>query len=525
MMSSRMKHGVMLVPLIASLLLGPSGVHAQGTVHPDTPTDTAVSAAGITSLGYAYATNLLPMTDWGIYPIVNGHVVLQRDSVKTVVDSMTRAWIAALAHRGAPHRIELLSSAELHWHVGQDAEAQQCFATWLATPGLSDTAKAWILGKAIELFLGLRSAQNPEDPPPPPARLTIVRHYLTQLAALPRAVSAGRLFVSYQETMGVYMKFGMVDSALAYGLRAYTLPAQTESYYTRLGMVTNVQALLTFALALSAYPERYQHTMDSVITMLHGYAMVPTPPDFAKYPWNVRFVKASQNNLDVAIKLVQTLGRPAPTLIATHWFNQPTPTAPSDAAPGARIKPLNDGVVRIIGFGYFGCMGCQLLMKEWERFQHKLPAGAQLLFYERSSGFWGGDLVEPDEEATHLRHYYVERKHYTYPIVVWAGAKEANDEGGRTPKFSPTMQAYGFYGGPHVVVVDGNGILRYRRDGAGQPELLGVVTQLLREHQHTKMSSTPSSATVGSSDGTAHTTARSTARSLTSTDTPSLSPQ
>jgi len=489
----------MMVPMITVLLSKSVHLQAQVAPPPDTPIDTPVSASGITALGYAFGAGLLPTSDGGIYPIVvHGHVVLQHDSVMAAVDSMTRAWVSALARGGAPHRIELFSSAELQVRVGHDAAAQQCIATWLATPGMSDTMRAWILGRSISLFLS-----SSDDAPPSPAHWSIVRQYLAQLAALPHAVSAGFLFNNYQIFMGVYMKFGMVDSALAYGLRSYALPAQTADYYTRLGMVTNLPALTSFALALSAYPDRYHKTMDSVITMLRSYAMAAPPPEFIKYPWNQLFVAASRRNLEDAIGVVQTLGRPAPTLIATQWFNQPTPPQPSDAAPSARIKPLDDGMVRIIAFGYFGCFGCEMLMKQWERFQHRLPAGVQLLFYERSSGFWGGNLVEPQEEAEHLRHYYVERKHYTYPIVVWAGEKVTNDEGGRTPKFSPTMQALGFFGGPHVIVVDGHGILRYRHDGASQTELLGVVTQLVREQRaadhHPGRTGTVSATTIGSS--------------------------
>jgi len=443
-----------------------------------------VSPREITSLGYAAAMNRLGDSLWGIFPVVEGRLVVRHDSIVTVMDSMVRRWSTALAQGGAPHRIELFSTAALYARTGQDAEAQQCIAQWLATPGLSDQDRAWILGKSIELFLGLLSPRYPKDPLPSQAHLAIAHQYLIQLEALPRTASAFSLFGIYRQTMELYLYFGLVDTTIAYGMRAFALPAQVTDYHQRFAMATEGGAVMTLALALSAYPERYHHTMDSVITLLRGYAMAPIPPAYGQYPWNVRYVTERRKQLEGTMTLVQTLGRPAPTLVATHWFNQAVPPTTSDATPGARIKPLNDGIVRLIGFGYFGCVGCQMVMKDWERFQHALPPGAAVLFYDRSEGFWGGDLIEPAEEAEHLRHFYVERKHYTFPIALWAGPKVANDEGGRVPLFSPTMGEYGFYGGPHFVIVDGNGILRYRGNSWSEPELLRVLIQLTREHRH-----------------------------------------
>jgi len=480
------RHCVVMTTVQILAAYGPGRIHAQDLGVPDT----TIPATGLTALGYAFAVNNLPVYTWGMYPTVGGRAIIRRDSLVIAVDSMTRSWVAALARGGEPHRIELFASAELRMHVDQDMQAQRYIAQWLATPGLSDADRAWILGKSVELFLGLLSYRDAKTPLPSPAHLAIARHYLMQLDALPRNVSAAPLFGVFREFMEVYLNYGMTDSAVACGMRAFALPAQTGEYRARFSMATDGGALMTFALALSAYPERYQQTMDSVVTSLRAYNAAPIPPDFAQYPWNMQYVVSRRHDFDAAIKLIQTLGRPAPTLVATHWFNQPVPQTPSDAAPEARVKPLNDGVVRLIAFGYFSCAGCQMLMKEWEQFQHQLPPGVELLVCDRTEGFWGGNLIEPAEEVEHLRHYYLDRKHYTYPIAIWAGPKESNDEGGHTPKFSPTMRAYGFYGGPHIVVVDGHGILRYRRDGPGERELLGVVTQLARERRHAETTPT-----------------------------------
>jgi len=472
------------------------GVAQQPGMGGETPTlDTAdgiITVTGITRLGYANAVNWLSDSLTQMYPVVNGHAVVRHDSVMTIVDKWTRTWNAALARGGAPHRIELFSAAMLHLRTGHDVAAQRCLAAWLATPGLTEQDHAWILSKSIELFLGLLSPHHPKDPLPSQEHLAIAHQYLAQLEAMPRTVSALSLFGIYRESMELYLSFGMVDTAIVYGRRAFALPAQTADYQARLAMVTDGGALTTFSLALSAYPDRYHPTIDSLITMLRGYVMAPIPPAYAQYPWNMRDVTARQRGFDATVMLIQTLGRPAPALIATQWFNQPTPTMRSDAAPNARVKPLNDGIVRLIGFGHFGCMYCQMAMKEWQQFQHDLPTGTELLFVEQSEGYWGGELIEPEEEAERLRHYYVERKRYTFPIAVWAGPKVANTEGGRVPIGCPTIQQFGFQGLPSFVVIDGNGILRYRSEWSPR-ELLRVLIQLTRERRPGTVSASASS--------------------------------
>jgi len=493
-----------------SVLVTNTRAATQQAPSPDTSTvghttgrdDGTVPASGITSLGYADAMNHVIDSVWGIFPVVHGHLVVRRDSAIVVADSMTRTWSVALVRAGAPHHIELFSSALLSFRTGHDAEAQRCIAEWLATPGLSAHDSAGILRTSVELFFDLLTPVNLRDSLPSPARTTIAHQYLARLEAMPRSVSAVSLFGVYDDLMQLYLSRGLVDTTIAYGKRAFTLPAHVTDYHQRFTMATTGGPLLTLALALSAYPDRYQRTMDSLITTLQSYATAPVPPIYAQYPWNMNYVAAQRSKFEGAVELVRTLGRPVPTLIATHWFNQPAPLITSDVVPGARIKPLNDGIVRLIGFGFFGCLGCQLAMKEWERFQHQLPAGAEVLFYDRSEGFWGGDLIEPAAEAEHLRHFYVERKHYTFPIAVWAGPKVANDEGGHVPLFSPTMSALGFFGGPHFIIVDGNGILRYRSDAWSDVEMLRVLTQLTRERHQTAAivpAATSISRVVGSS--------------------------
>jgi len=469
---------VVVFPMLMMLLIMSGELHAQTPTLNAKQTERPISAAEMTPLGYAAAAEMLRDSTHGLHMAIGEHLIMRRDSVVAAVDSMSRAWVSALTRSSEPHRIELFSMAELHVLAGQDAEAQRRIAAWLATPGLSARDRGWILGRSVELFLRW---QHPDDPPPSPARIAIARGYLAQLEAMPRSTGAGFLFGALQNFMESYLTRGVVDTAIQYGMRAYTLPAQTDNYEDRINMAVS-STLPELALALSGQPGATR-IIDSLITMLQGYMSAPVPADYAKLRWAAQFVASTQPGFARSVAFIRTIGKPAPAYIATHWVNQTPPTVTSDAAPGARQKPLDDGIIRVLAFGFFSCPHCQHAMRDWEKFQHRLPAKVECIFYDRSEGSWGGEPAAPDAEAEHLRHYYVDVKHYTYPIAIWAGPKDTNEEGGQVPRFSPTMGKYGFWGGPHLAIVDGHGLLRYV-GGWSERDILRVVNLLVRERDH-----------------------------------------
>jgi len=457
----------------------PTQAPAQESVPPERP----IAAPEMTPLGYAAAVGLLTDSLRGMHPAISGHLVMRRDSVNATVDSMARAWVAALTRHGVPHHLEAFAMAGLCVRAGHDAEAERHIATWFAAPGISIHDRVFGLGQAISTFLGGLGVGHRKDPPVSFAHLAIARKYLAQLEALPRSTAAWTLFVARLEFMDVYLDRGIADTAIQFGLQALALPGQTTDYIDQVDM-SNGAALYGLASALSEFPDRYQRTIDSLVNAIRPFTRAPIPPKYAQLKWLPDHVAQARDRFEGEVALIQTLGRPAAPLIATHWFNQTPPSLSSDSAPGAREKRQDDGVIRIIGFGFFGCPGCQLAMHDWEQFQHELPAGVEMLWYERSEGFWGSDLVEPNQEAEHLRHYYVDRKHYTYPIAVWAGPKEITEEGGGVPRRSPTMNQYGMLGGPHIVIIDGHGMLRYRQWGWSEREVLRAVTRIARARDH-----------------------------------------
>jgi hypothetical protein len=200
--------------------------------------------------------------------------------------------------------------------------------------------------------------------------------------------------------------------------------------------------------------------IDSLLTVLKGYT-VPRPAELAGDTL-VRPLQAELGpELQRVFTMVEWIGKPMPPFVATHWLNHDRPTMVSDAAPGARILPLNDGVIRVVGFGWFSCPYCGLAMRRAQLALAQLPKGVEVLFNERSEGSFNGQLCTPEEEVDDLRKWYLERKHLTIPIAIWAPVKDSTPEGGVMPRESPLWRALQISAGPTMYVVDGRGVIRY----------------------------------------------------------------
>jgi hypothetical protein len=96
-----------------------------------------------------------------------------------------------------------------------------------------------------------------------------------------------------------------------------------------------------------------------------------------------------------------------------------------------------------------------------ERIRKAAPPNVEVWYVTQTEGSWGLTAYAPDEEAQHLRHYYVERKHYGMPIALWAGPRDSTQDFGSVPRENPSSTAYPIQMTPTFVVVDGRGIIRH----------------------------------------------------------------
>jgi hypothetical protein len=102
-----------------------------------------------------------------------------------------------------------------------------------------------------------------------------------------------------------------------------------------------------------------------------------------------------------------------------------------------------------------------MALKGMERIHKAALPNAQVWYVTKTEGSWGATTYAPDEESQHLMHYYVERKHYDFPIALWAGPKDSTADFGSLPRDDPSFTAYPIQATPTFVIVDGKGTVRH----------------------------------------------------------------
>jgi len=440
-----------------------------------------IDAPDLTAAGYVQALPLLTGRDtvtYGEHEIRNGALVVPGVPAVAAIDQRVRRWIDALDRSSLAPR-GLLNVATLLVQLGDDAGAQRRIDQWLRTPKLTlnDTIATW--GMAVTIF---------KDAQMTPRRLQIVRDYEARLEALPHKETMLTLCRARFDMAQAYGKAKQIDSLIAIGLRAYALDREM-SYEQRWGLIMlsmDESRLLRIVVPLSGRPHGVEQ-IDSLLTVFRGYAEL-SPAELAR---DTALALIKPVVAEMAQRLYDQyhwLGHSAPPYIATHWLNMPPPTQTSNAAPGARVFPLNDGTIHLLGFGWFGCGACHGAMRRIQRELPSFPNGVRPMYHEYTEGYFGNDLVSPEEEVEDLKKFFLGRRHYTFPISIWAGPKDSTEAGGFLPRPSPTFKSLAVCAGPTFYVVDGKGIVRYMQEGYSgigrETELRIVLDMLLQERDH-----------------------------------------
>jgi len=461
-------------------VLAAANAHAQSTPIPDT---------GMTAFGYRAGQSNLA----GMNPVIDGHLVVNADSVRAIVERRSRPWLDTLAARpvGYLHEIPMAGLAAF---LNDDAGAQRFLDARLATPGLTVQERLWTLGTAFDMLLPHSQVQTP-------ARIALAKRYLAQIDAIPIAESGRLRFGARIELMLAYQRRTEFPEAMKWGWEAHGLGAQLPTYDQRSHVSTNGNLYL-FALMLASTPNGL-HTIDSLLTVLQGY--VPPPASLIASDSLYRYyaVGVARQFAELSEK-VKLLGKRNTAVMAMHWYNMPAPATPYAGVEGAQLKTLDDGIIRIVGFGWFTCPGCRQTMKIFNTIQHQLPPGAQVLYVERTEGEWGGNAVTPAEETEHIRHHVQDVMHYTFPFAIWAGPKETTPEGWHVVQRFPMIDPYHLESGPSFLIVDGHGTVRAWY-GPGDPfsetDGLRIIKMLVAERDQERAGATGA---APSAQGVAH---------------------
>jgi hypothetical protein len=261
--------------------------------------------------------------------------------------------------------------------------------------------------------------------------------------------------------MQAYLRHGDMENGIAMGLQAYQMINQSDDYTVRSSM-TGIPLELAMALVGQLGG---QHRLDSLMAALKPVLVAP-PALLARDTAYRHYAESQQTSWEQANAVLVTLGKPiGNTFVATHWLNQPTPSVRSDVAPNARVKRLDDGIIRIIGIGAYSCEYCRQAVAEMRHWV--LPPGVESMFLAFTEGTWAGKSTEPSEEADSLTNWFLKVKHVKYPVAIWAGPLDTLFDGGVEPRPAPVWKALFGWGTPLFLITDGHGVVRFRYEGKG----------------------------------------------------------
>jgi thiol-disulfide isomerase/thioredoxin len=418
-------------------------------------------------------------------PMADYRTLIRPDFVGPAVGEQTRKWIESL--QTAPVKgLELDPMGKLYVAVGKDSIAKRQFAERLGTKGLSASNKAYTLVVATRAFA------HPDDA----ARIQTAVRYMAELDALP--VDAMWKFLGRMALGQAYYVTGHGPEVVTQLSKAIALV--TEIPFEERQDVFMNNPLPMLADVLSGMPGG-RARIDSI-----GASMLPlaaaSPEQIARdsgYFWTSRFYTYMAKS---AVQLTAHLGQPAPAITANHWYNVSAPVTESKEAPGARTQTLADGKIRLLEYGEYNCHPCRMALPGMERIHKAYPTNVEVWYVTQTDGFWGTTEYSPDEEAQHLAHYYVDRKHYDFAIALWAGEKVKTQENGALPRDNPSATAFPIDATPTFVVVDGKGIVRHISIGydAEVEKLLTSDVQYLVAEAKRQASAAPTSASPSISD-------------------------
>jgi len=424
---------------------------------------------------------------------VNGHMVMQHDSTRRLTDSLIRHWVTSVRTQPISH-LQQVPMLNLEARAGDLAAVQQHVTTLLAAPHRSDEERIWILDSAIRGLMAAGGA-TVGDTVPSAAAFQLARTYEKTLARMSSGAAGDLARATRVGALMMFMGRAWADHDVAQAVRdgwqAYAVLAAIPSYEVRAQMVGSpTQVLpqvrpshLDFAALLAGQPQN-RAALDSLTRLLERALVLP-PALAAQDPSLQQLEQDMRESLSGMMQVISMYGRPAPPLVATHWFNQAIPgaLAPAELAgatgSAVRLKPMNDGHIHIIVFGFYACPAGKEAAQALQRLLPTLPRSVDAQYYVTTNGSWGGELVDPDVEAEHLRRYYMEYYKLTFPVAVWAGKKIPTPDEGMLPETSPVAQALHFSICPTIVVVDGRGMVRFYKIGSSAiDQLRGVVTLL-----------------------------------------------
>jgi hypothetical protein len=459
-MRSSIRH-VAYIIMYAAILQTQAGAQ-QGTARTTPPITAAEEARGLR-----------------VYPITgltsdDGRQRVPQAQLEDAIEQRAKGWFASLQNTPVTG-MQLDPMGMLAVVAGQETLARQQFAARLATSHLSVAERAYTLLIATTAF-----GQSARDT----SRMRIALEYLAQLDALPDEALVTK-FHGHGRIGRAYYMIGDGDAVIRHLTEAIALIPRIP-FEQRLWSQSNGAGEYFPVLAdvLSGRPGG-RAQLDTLSAVLRK-AMRASPDLIAKdsvYLWKTL---ANVELFEGVLRMTEHVGRRAPAITANYWWNTSAPSTPSPVARGATVKTLDDGIIRVMEYGHFGCPGCLESLPKLERLRKRAPANVEMWYVTYGEGTWGVTPCSPDVMAEHLKRYYIERKGYGMPIALFAGEPQPDPDGGRVLGESPSFAAYPIRGYPWFIITDGKGIVRHISLGFSESVLARAVQYLVAEAAHSK---------------------------------------
>jgi len=468
------RHIAGIVVMMTGTVIATSPIQAQSPVEatggPVASTSPArpLTAAEIERRLYIFWRGFLPtLTDDGR--------VAPRDSVQAILLPRAHQWLAELKKNTKMSSMQRDPYAALLAGMGETGDAQREFEARLATKGLSTEERGYTLYIASTVFAG----------PETPEALAIARKYLAQLDALPGDVATWK-YSAHVAMANAYYDLGKTADAIAQFEQAFAAIPQIP-FEDRIKIVDD--AFVTYAVLVAGQPNG-RAKIDATGKRFLAF-LTPSASLVARDSNFLQLGRNYQMFMQYKITQVSRLGEAAPAIVANHWFNVAAPSAAPqgvDSVPAdARALRLDDGTIRLLEFGEYGCHACVEALPVMDELRDSVPPGVQVWYVTKTEGSWGITQCTPAEEAAHLRTFYVDNEHRRLPIAVWAGPRDVAIDDGSTPRQSPNVKAYGISSTPTFVLIDGHGIVRHLEVGLSSDAMSRIkkrIAYLVAEANH-----------------------------------------
>jgi thiol-disulfide isomerase/thioredoxin len=389
-----------------------------------------------------------------------------KDSLLHVAAARANQWITQL-QRARVRGLQLDPYGILSVIANRDSLANQQIAARLAEPGMTLYDKAFTLQMAVSAFA---NADFPD-------RFPVAEKYLRQLDALGNDAALWRLRARTPLVRGYY-RLGRSESLARVGEELFRLTEFVPCPWRSVSTYDDERIKLLYSMVITAFSGRPDGR--AKIRALNEYLSAHAVPPAEAIAHDSNAVWTGRGHLDVlkySLLVSERVGMPGAPIAASYWLNR----GPSR---DSQMVQVNDGRVRIIEIGSYGCPPCMAAVPGLGRLQQKYP-GADFIFLTSTSGQWGNRPIDGKTECTRLAEHFVDKLRIRIPIGIATTVRYDTPEGlnpSRVVTDTWDSTHYPQASKPTFYVLDGKGIIRHVLLGYSRDfeENLGDIVEFLQ---------------------------------------------